>query len=40
MRPWAFGPPGGKPVITGIDVFVMKGDKIGAIYVFDDLPKK
>lgn len=40
MMPWAFGPPGGEPIVTGIDVLVMKGDKIGAVYVFDDLPKK
>ena len=33
---WGFGPPGAEPVITGIDVLVMKGDKIGAVYVFRD----
>ena len=33
---WAFGPAGGEAVITGIDVLVMKGDKIGAVYVFQD----
>ena len=40
MLPWAFGPPGAEPAITGIDVLVVKGDKIGAVYVFQDLPKK
>lgn len=33
---WGFGPPGAEPVITGIDVLVMNGDKIGAVYVFRD----
>lgn len=37
---WGFGPPGGEAVITGIDVLVIKGDKIGAIYTFLDPPKK
>ena len=37
---WTFGPPGAEPVVTGIDVLVMKGDKIGAVYVFQDPPKK
>jgi hypothetical protein len=41
MIPWAFGPPGREPIITGIDVLVIKGDKIGAVYVFQDSqPKK
>ena len=40
MIPWAFGPPGGEPAITGIDVLVMKGDKIGAVYVFETPSKK
>jgi hypothetical protein len=39
MIPWAFGPPDGDPVITGIDVLVMKDDKIGAVYVFEDSRK-
>jgi len=37
---WGFGPAGAEAVITGIDVLVMKGDKIGALYTFIDLPKK
>jgi len=37
---WGFGPAGAEPVITGIDVLVIKGDKIGAIYTFLDPPKK
>jgi hypothetical protein len=37
---WGFGPAGDKAVITGIDVLVMKGNKIGAVYTFLDLPKK
>jgi len=37
---WGFGPAGEKPVITGIDVLVMKRDKIGALYTFLDPPKK
>lgn len=40
MMPWAFGPDGTKPAFTGIDVLVMKGDQIGAVYVFHDRPKK
>ena len=31
---WGFGPAGEEAVITGIDVLVLKGDKIGAIYTF------
>jgi hypothetical protein len=31
---WGFGPAGEEAVITGIDVLVVKGDKIGAIYTF------
>ena len=37
---WGFGPAGDKAVINGIDVLVMKGDKIGALYTFIDPPKK
>jgi len=38
--PWGYGPAGAEAVITGIDVLVMKGDKIAAVYVFPDSPKK
>jgi hypothetical protein len=37
---WGFGPAGDKAVITGIDVLVIKGDKIGALYTFLDPVKK
>jgi hypothetical protein len=37
---WGFGPAGAEAVITGIDVLVMKGDKIGALYTFVNPPKK
>lgn len=37
---WGYGPAGAGAVITGIDVLVMKGDKIGAVYVFPDSPKE
>jgi hypothetical protein len=37
---WGFGPAGAEAVVTGIDVLVMKGDKIGAVYTFVDPPKK
>lgn len=37
---WGFGPAGAEPVITGSDVLVVKGDKIGALYTFIDPPKK
>ena len=37
---WGFGPAGEEAVITGIDVLVMKGDRIGALYTFVDPPKK
>ena len=33
---WGFGPAGANVVLTGIDVLVMKGDKIGALYTFID----
>ena len=33
---WGFGPAGAEAVITGSDVLVMKGDKIGALYTFID----
>jgi hypothetical protein len=38
--PWGYGPAGAEPVITGIDVLVMKDDKICAIYTFPDPEKK
>jgi hypothetical protein len=34
--PWGYGPAGAEAVITGIDVLVIKGDKIAAVYVFPD----
>lgn len=37
---WGYGPAGAEAVITGIDVLVIKGDKIGALYTFVDPPKK
>ena len=37
---WGYGPAGAEAVITGIDVLVIKGDKIGALYTFLDPPKK
>jgi hypothetical protein len=37
---WAYGPAGEEPVVTGIDVLVMRGDKIGALYTFLDPKKK
>jgi hypothetical protein len=37
---WGFGPAGAEAVITGIDVLVIKGDKIGALYTFVDPLKK
>ena len=40
MLRWGYGPTGAEPVRTGFDVLVMNGDKIGAVYVFNDPPKK
>ena len=37
---WGFGPAGGESVVTGSDVLVVKGDKIGALYAFVNPPKK
>jgi hypothetical protein len=37
---WGFGPVGAEPVVTGSDVLMMKGDKIGALYAFINPPKK
>lgn len=37
---WGFGPAGEEAIVTGSDVLVMKGDKIGALYTFVDPPKK
>jgi hypothetical protein len=36
---WGYGPAGEEAVITGSDVLVMKGDKIGALYTFLTRPK-
>ena len=36
---WAYGPADEEPVATGIDVLVMRGDKIGALYTFP-VPQK
>ena len=36
---WGFGPDGEKAVIAGIDVLVVKGGKIGALYTFLDPAK-
>jgi hypothetical protein len=36
---WGSGPPGGKPDYTGLDVLIVRGDKIAALYVFlDSMP--
>ena len=37
---WGFGPAGAEPVVTGSDVLVLKGEKIGALYAFVNPPKK
>jgi hypothetical protein len=37
---WGFGPAGAEAIVTGSDVLVMKGDKIGALYAFVDPQKK
>jgi hypothetical protein len=37
---WGFGLAGAEAVVTGSDVLVMRGDKIGALYAFVDPPKK
>jgi hypothetical protein len=37
---WGSGPAGEEPVVTGSNVLVTKGDKIGALYTFVDPPKK
>ena len=37
---WGFGPVGAAEVVTGTDILVTKGDKIGAIYTFLDPAKK
>ena len=37
---WGFGPAGEEAVITGIDVLVLKGEKIGALYTFLNQRKK
>ena len=33
---WGSGPPGEKPDYTGLDVIIVRGDKIAALYVFID----
>lgn len=33
---WGSGPPGEKPDYTGMDVILVRGDKIAALYVFLD----
>ena len=36
---WGSGPPGEKPDYTGLDVIIVRGDKIAALYVFlDSMP--
>jgi hypothetical protein len=36
---WGSGPPGGKPDYSGLDVIIVRDDKIAALYVFlDNLP--
>ena len=35
---WAFGPPEDPAHITGLDLIVLKGDRIGALYTFLDPP--
>jgi hypothetical protein len=37
---WGYGPAGAEAIVTGSDVLVMKGDKIGAVYTFVNPPKK
>jgi hypothetical protein len=37
---WGCGPAGEEAVITGIDVLVSKGDRIGALYTFTNQRKK
>jgi hypothetical protein len=37
---WGYGPAGAAVVIASIDVLTMKGDKIGAVYVFPYSPRK
>lgn len=37
---WGFGSAGAEAVVTGSDVLVIRGDKIGAIYTFLDQPKR
>jgi hypothetical protein len=33
---WGSGPRGGKPDYTGLDVIIVRDDKIAALYVFLD----
>jgi hypothetical protein len=37
--PWAFGPPSEPTKITGLDVAVVAGSKLSALYTFVDPPK-
>jgi hypothetical protein len=34
---WGFGPPGEPPRVTGLDVIVMRENKIARLYTFLDL---
>lgn len=34
---WGAGPRGERPDYTGLDVIIVRGDKIAALYVFLDL---
>jgi hypothetical protein len=33
---WGSGPPGGKPDYTGLDMIIVRDDKIAALYAFLD----
>ncbi|HVY18893.1 MAG TPA: nuclear transport factor 2 family protein [Bauldia sp.] len=36
---WGFGPPGARPVLTGLDVILVRDGRIAALYTFID-PRK
>jgi hypothetical protein len=36
---WGFGPPGSAPKVTGLDVILVRENKIAALYTFLDPPK-
>ncbi|WP_035347297.1 nuclear transport factor 2 family protein [Edaphobacter aggregans] len=36
---WGFGPAGQEPAVTGLDVVVVAGERITALYTFLDKPK-